>query len=500
MSILRGATIRCKLVMVMLSVCACTLTLAGAVLLFYVRCAVRDSIVREVETDARMTAFHCNVALAFNNKPDVQRTLEALRAKPFVVFGGVYDRQGTIFASYVRPGYSGQLPVAAQRQDSPYVEGDLLTIFKDVQLDGDTLGTLSIQADLEPLRAASRKASAVILLVTGTALALAAVLALVLQRVISRPILALAHVAKGVSQNGDYSQRAAQTSEDEIGFLTKMFNQMLGQIQQRDRDLMIANKKLVEEVDERRTAEQHLEAVNHELKDFAYVVSHDLKAPLRGIQTLIDWICQDHSAQLDEEGQEKLKLLESRAGRMQSLIEGVLQYSRAGQAAENRTVVDLAQLVPTVIDLLDPPGHIEILIEGELPKVMFDETRASQVFQNLLSNAVKYMDKPKGLIRVTCTEAEGAWRFAVEDNGPGIEEQYFERIFKLFQTLQSKDTYESTGVGLAVVKKIVEMYGGQIGVEAQVGKGSTFWFTIPNRCPGGNQAPVEADIVQGVPN
>ena len=497
-SVLKGATIRSKLVIVILSVCTCALTLTGVVLLFYVRGAVRDSILREIEADARMAASHCNVALAFYNKPDVQRTLEALKAKPFVLLGCVYDRQDEAFASYVRPGFSGKVPVVARYRGDPALQGNLLTVVKDIELDGEALGTVLIQADLEPLRAASRKATVWVVLVAGTALALAVALALVLQRVISGPILALARVAREVSTRGDYSQRAAQVSDDEIGFLAKMLNQMLEQIQQRDGDLMVANKKLIEEVEERRIAEQHLEAVNQELKDFAYVVSHDLKAPLRGIQTLIDWICQDHRAQLGEEGQDKLKLLEDRAHRMHSLIEGVLQYSRAGRITEEKTVVDLARLVPSVIDLLNPPEHIEIRIEDRLPQVEFDETRASQVFQNLLSNAVKFMDKPKGMIRILCTEREGFWRFAIEDNGPGIEERHFERIFKLFQTLNAKDTYESTGVGLAVVKKIVEMYGGKIGVESRVGKGSTFWFTIPNRCHSGNQTPAEADPVQGV--
>ena len=144
-----------------------------------------------------------------------------------------------------------------------------------------------------------------------------------------------------------------------------------------------------------------------------------------------------------------------------------------------------------------PPDTIEITIENELPVIEFEETRIFQVFQNLLSNAVKYMDKPHGIIRIGCVESHGFWRFSVTDNGPGIEEQYFKRIFKMFQTLTPRDSYESTGVGLAVVKKIVEMYGGRSGIESDIGKGTTFWFTVTRPVCGDEDEKVTAHLIAG---
>jgi signal transduction histidine kinase len=135
--------------------------------------------------------------------------------------------------------------------------------------------------------------------------------------------------------------------------------------------------------------------------------------------------------------------------------------------------------VPAVIDLIAPPDNFRITIAPELPSIMAEETRLEQVFQNLLSNAVKYMDKPHGEINIGCSEADGYWQFSVADNGPGIEEKYFPKIFQIFQTLSARDEFESSGIGLSVVKKIVEMYGGQIWVESQVGRGTTFFFTLP---------------------
>lgn len=227
---------------------------------------------------------------------------------------------------------------------------------------------------------------------------------------------------------------------------------------------------------------EQLELANKELKEFAYVVSHDLKAPLRGIKSLATWIASDYADRLDDEGRDQLKLLVGRVSRLEELIDGILQYSRAGRPSEQEQVVDLAELVPAVVDILSPPPHIKVTIEQPLPKVRADKTRMIQVFQNLINNAIKFMDKPEGLIRVGCTADGAFWRFHVADNGPGIDSKHFDRIFQLFQTLAPKDDSNSTGVGLAVVKKIITFYRGRIWVESQLGKGSTFLFTLPNLC------------------
>ena len=222
-----------------------------------------------------------------------------------------------------------------------------------------------------------------------------------------------------------------------------------------------------------------LEHANEELKNFGYVVSHDLKAPLRAISSLANWISTDYADKFDSEGREHMHLLISRVYRMDALIDGILQYSRVGRVKETIIAVDLNRLVREVIDLLAPPKNIAVSIVNSLPTVMTEPTRIQQVFQNLLSNAIKYMDKPEGKIRIACVAEGTQWKFSISDNGPGIDQQHFDKIFQLFQTLAPRDRVESTGVGLALVKKIVEMYGGHIWLESTVGRGSTFFFTLP---------------------
>jgi len=239
----------------------------------------------------------------------------------------------------------------------------------------------------------------------------------------------------------------------------------------------ITERKLAEE--QKNSLLREVKSANQQLKDFAYIVSHDLKAPLRGIKTLVNWISTDYASVLDDEGKEHMSLLVARVDRMHNLIDGVLQYSRVGRIREEIVCVDLALLVPEVIDMIAPPDCIEIVMEDALPVVEFEKTRIMQVFQNLLTNAVKYMDKPHGIINISCVEENNFWKFSIADNGPGIEKEHFERIFQMFQTLAPRDEVESTGIGLTIAKKIVEFYEGKIWVDSKPGCGSTFFFTLP---------------------
>lgn len=222
-----------------------------------------------------------------------------------------------------------------------------------------------------------------------------------------------------------------------------------------------------------------LAAANQELKDFAYVVSHDLKAPLRGIISLADWLTRDYSAVLDANGQEMLKLIDGRVRRMNELIDGVLQYSRVGRVRAIKSPIDLDHLIADVIDGMTPPPGFCIQVETPLPSLVAEKTRIHQLFQNLISNAIKYMGKVEGRVWIGYSPQPNGGHFYVRDTGMGINVRHFDRIFQIFQTLSPRDQSDSTGVGLAIVKKIVELYGGRIWVNSEVGKGSTFCFTLP---------------------
>lgn len=252
-----------------------------------------------------------------------------------------------------------------------------------------------------------------------------------------------------------------------------------------ERELLKHRDHLEELVEERTKALQKANesyvAVNNELKEFAYIVSHDLKAPLRAISQLTHWISEDYSAAFDAEGQQQMNLIKQRVKRMDTLIDGILRYSRLGRGRDKNEQLNLNNIVQEVIENIAPPDTIEVVIESHLPDILGDTVRIGQVFQNLISNAVKFMDKDHGLIKVNCVESETDWTFSVADNGPGIEQRYYDKIFLIFQTLTPRDEHESTGIGLAVVKKIISLYNGSIWLESDVGRGTTFFFSLPKK-------------------
>ncbi len=243
---------------------------------------------------------------------------------------------------------------------------------------------------------------------------------------------------------------------------------------------------LFSDITERKNAEtkrmaliKEVQSINQELNDFASIVSHDLRAPLRGVATLASWLQSDYADKLNDQGRDYLAQMNKRVGRMDRMIEGILDYSRLGRTIENPERLELAKVLPGVVEDLAPPPRVHVQIAPGFPAVYGQSVRLRQLFQNLIGNAIKHADKPEVEIGVNWADSGSAWEFSVTDNGPGIEERHFERIFKIFQTLAPKDKTDSTGIGLALVKRIAERAGGRIWVESRLGEGSTFHVVWP---------------------
>lgn len=221
---------------------------------------------------------------------------------------------------------------------------------------------------------------------------------------------------------------------------------------------------------------QSLKRSNQDLDQFAYVTSHDLKAPLRAIANLSEWIEEDIADQLSEDSREHLHLMRKRVHRMGALIDGILQYSRAGRV-QQLTTVNVGTLLSDLIEILSPPPEIVITIEAGMPTLKTEKILLEQVFMNLLNNAIKYLQSSEPKINVSVRDAGKYYQFAVQDNGLGIAPEFHHKIWGIFQRLEARDKVEGTGVGLSIVKKIVESRGGKVWVESELGKGATFYFT-----------------------
>lgn len=244
----------------------------------------------------------------------------------------------------------------------------------------------------------------------------------------------------------------------------------------------------IRDVTERKQHEQALQAYvqqldqrNEELDKFTYIASHDLKAPLRGIDNLSQWIMEDSYQHLPDPSRRHLDLLRQRVLRLEGLLDDLLAYSRAGRLDMQGEIahVDVRQLLQEVIGLLDIPAGFEIGLPERLPVLETLKVPLSQVFLNLIVNALKHHDKPAGRIQIACVEERECLRFSVTDDGPGIDPQFHDRIFRMFSTLKPRDQVEGSGMGLALVQRTLEVLGGRIEVASQSGQGACFTFWWP---------------------
>ncbi len=219
-----------------------------------------------------------------------------------------------------------------------------------------------------------------------------------------------------------------------------------------------------------------LEKQNKELNEYAHMVSHDLKAPLRSIDTLINWFIEDNTALMNDANTKSLKLILSNVEKMDFLIKGILDYSAIEKQRDDDRLIDLNVLVDDILRTMSVPSNVSVKMNNVLPKVQGNDFRFKQMFQNLIQNAIKYNDKANVEIEIGSTDNEMEYSFYVKDNGIGVPDMYQDKIFNIFSKLENNDS--SSGIGLAIVKKIVEFYKGKIWLESQMSVGTTFYFTI----------------------
>lgn len=343
--------------------------------------------------------------------------------------------------------------------------------------DPDFLGTVMLRAELRGFKEMLLNYIQVAFFILGISLVVAFIISTFLQRYITDRLLAFVAKTKEVGETNNFSIRLPVTGKDEISTLSGAFNSMLAQIEKMQGTLRHNNVELEKRV-KRRTAE--LERANQELERFVYVASHDLQEPLRTITNYTGLLEKGYATQLDDTANKYLSRTLRASSRMRTLIRDLLELSRIGRDAQF-TQVDTNEIMKETIAQLNAAieeSHTTITFTG-LPVLTANEVELKLLFQNLVSNAIKFR-KPDGApeINVSAVDRDTHYLFAFADNGIGIEEQYKERIFIVFQRLHGKDEYAGTGIGLATCQKIVALHKGEIWVKSKPGEGSTFYFTI----------------------
>lgn len=438
----------------------------------------RKTTTEKLSTIGKIISANSTAALAFDNAEDAQEILAALKTEPHIVAAALYDKDGNLFSYYPANSKPGAFPVNPKPDGYNFIQSHLEG-FEPVVQDINRLGTLYLKSDLGAMYERFRVLGFVAFFVIVLSFLLAYWLSKILQKSISKPILALADTAKVISDQKNYSVRAVKIGDDELGSLTEAFNNMLEQIQSQNHELTEFNQNLEQKVKDRTV---QLQSVNKELEAFSYSVSHDLRAPLRSIIGFSTILGEDYGDKLDDEAKRLINVIKSNTLRMGRLIDDLLAFSRMSRQDIVKTNISSAAMVDEVIQELvaeNKNGEINWVVEN-MPDVKGDINAIRQVWTNLLSNAIKYSSKKEQPhIEVGCIGKDEQTVFFVKDNGVGFDEKYKDKLFGVFQRLHSPKDFEGTGVGLAIVEKIISKHGGKVWAESELNKGASFYFSLP---------------------
>jgi signal transduction histidine kinase len=462
-------------------VTATGLLLACAAFVAYDFVSIRNALVSNLSIQAQVLGSSSVAALMFNDRASAENTLGALRAAPNVVAASVYTAEGVSFAAYrrdpaIRVPARMTLP-NGDREAHWFDRGDVMLV-DSIAFQGKLAGYIFIESDLELFWARMRRYLLISVCVLVGALVVAVGVSTQLRREILRPIESLAEVARHVSQERNYSVRAGGNPPAELAVLVEAFNDMLAQIELRDRGLREAHDELERRV-EQRTGE--LAAANKELESFSYSVSHDLRAPLRSIDGFSLALLQDYGDLLNADARNYLERVRAGTRRMGVLIEDMLNLARVTRAEMRRERVNLSAMAHAILADLRKGEHsrrVECVIEENV-EAEGDAPLLRVALDNLLGNAWKYTSRhPCARIEFGEVRTNGARVFYVRDDGAGFDPAYAGKLFGAFQRLHGSAEFPGTGVGLATVQRIVHRHGGRIWAESEVEKGATFYFTV----------------------
>lgn len=454
-----------------------------------------DRMLEEAVASAQSLAISTAGWIATNDISGLQEIVEAQRRYPELLFAMVVDRQGFVLA-HTDPAYQGlyllDLP-SEVKQTMMSKTSTLVDVAVPAFLGNQHVGwvRVGIGQKISAEKLAEITKNGVIYAVM--AILVGSLIAWQMGRRITRRLYAVQETIDAV-RSGNSASRSRVSGCDEAAIMAREFNAMLDVLAERDAalrssitELKAAEDKIGElnrDLEQRvieRTAQ--LEAANKELEAFSYSVSHDLRTPLRAIDGFSHILLEDYSDKLDDEGKRLLNVVRDNTNRMGQLIDDILNFSRTGRVGLTFTHIDMQGLVYEIFKELQPsPDSQKLILEVEpsLPSMFGDRTMMRQVFVNLLSNAIKFsLSKPIAIIHVGSSILGEEVVYFVKDNGVGFDNRYVGKLFGMFQRLHSVNEFEGTGIGLAIVKRIIARHGGRVWAEGQLGEGASVYFAIP---------------------
>jgi len=474
----KDAPIQRKLMTVILVTSGAVLLLTYSAYFAYEFITFRQTIERQLSTLGEIIATNSTAALAFDSREDAYEILSAVRADKHIVAAGLYDEKGNLFSYYPDNLPATEFPALEKREGYVFLQSHLIG-FQPIVQGTRRLGTLYLKSDTVALSNRLLLYSSIALVMIVVSFLVAYLISKNLQKRISTPILALAETAKAISDRQDYSVRAQKLGDDELGLLTDAFNQMLGRIHRQNEEITLFNQNLEQKVAERTN---DMELANKELEAFSYSVSHDLRAPLRSIHGYMNIFSEEYADRLDEEAKRLIGIVLRNSHMMGKLIDDLLAFSQLGRKELTKSRVQMKSMVTVIWEdetRMETNRHIRFNLQ-ELPPAYADSNTIKQVWSNLISNAIKYSRKSKdALIEIGFEDNGDMLIYHVKDNGAGFDMQYYNKLFGVFQRLHSQHEFDGTGVGLAIVQRIISKHGGKVWATSKINEGATFYFSLP---------------------
>ncbi len=475
-------SLRTKVVAIVLMTTVAALLVSTAVLLTYEIDTYRGFLINDATTQADILARISAPALAFDDPETARNNLELLSNRPGIRAAAIYLPDGKLFATYSR---DAAVKFPALKLPGARVEGTTLTLFLNVEQNDEVLGTVYLESSYDLV---DRLEDYLVILGTVllVSLLVAVAISLLLAGSVTRPVLAVANVARQVIERRDFTLRAQRTTEDEIGGLVDAFNSMLGEVGQRAAALEASNRALKQETEERRQAETALRIADQHKDEFLATLAHELRNPLAPMVNAIGLLqTPDVDASIAKRARE---IIDRQLAQMVRLVDDLLDVSRvtSGKLAVHKEPVELGEIVRNALDtarpLLDARGHeLALSLPNQPVYLQADPVRLAQVFSNLLNNAAKYTDAG-GRVALTAAVSGATVRVRIEDQGIGISPETLPRIFEMFTQGDGaiEQRQSGLGVGLALAKRLIELHGGTIdAASAGPGSGSIFTVTLP---------------------
>ena len=478
---LQKLNIKQKLILIQVGTVFTTLLIVGILLLAYQNKSLKDNKVINLNSIGHVMAYNVVPVLQFKDPTSGKEILSTLRSEELIEYAAIYSDNGFKFCEYLQEGIVLKIADQQKKIEVPEFSKNNLTIQIPIVTNGELLGTLEICSRLDDIKSTFQYYIYVYALSFVIIVLFTLVIASIFQKIITSPIQNILGTVRKISRSKEYSERITVTGNDELAFLANEFNTMIHVIDERNSQLeSTVNQRTESLKNSNAELKTQIETVNKfikEQKDFTYVASHDLKTPIRSISSLANFISEDLGENTSDEIKNHLQMIHLKANKLQNIIDGVLTFLRIDKEKEKSKELNFDAFLSDIIEDSLTKHDCTITYDDEIGIINTQYDSLKLIVSQLIENGITFNKNENKTINIDCERTGSKLILSINDNGEGIEEQYFNKIFEPFRYLSKQGSSQNIGIGLSLVKKLVNLNGGEISLTSEINVGTTFKIT-----------------------